>query len=152
MFVTLVLAYNGVVNTVIEKRSAGGIVHSDGRFLVIKAVPYDEIILPKGTIEDGESSEQTAVREVLEETGYKAKITDTLGEITYEFDEEDGNRYRKTVYYYLMDLVDKDAEPVPDRQDGECFENIWLTANEAMSQLTHDTSKKMFQQALNILG
>ena len=145
------LAYNRSMNTVIEKRSAGGIVHSEGKFLVIKAIPYDETILPKGTIEEGETPEQTAVREVLEETGYKTSITAKLGEISYEFDEDDGKRYRKTVYYYLMDLIDKDAEPTPDRQEDEDFENIWLTVDEAMLQLTHDNSKNMLQKALEIL-
>ena len=86
------LGYNRNMNTIIEKLSAGGIVHSDGKFLVIKAIPYDETILPKGTIEEGETPEQTAVREVLEETGYKTSITAKLGEISYEFDEDDGKR------------------------------------------------------------
>ena len=140
------------MHTVIEKHSAGGIVHSDGKFLVINVIPHKEIILPKGTIEAGETPEQTAVREVLEETGYKAKITAKLGEISYEFDEDDGKRYHKTVYYYLMDLIDKDAEPTPNRQEGEDFENIWLTADEAMAQLTHDNSKNMLQKALRILS
>ena len=139
------------MNTVIEKHSAGGIVYSDGKFLVIKAIPYNEIILPKGTVEKGETTEQTAVREVLEETGYKAKITTTLGKVSYEFDEDDGQRYRKTVYYYLMDLIDKDAEPTPNRQEDEDFENIWLTASEAMSQLTHENSRNMLQKAIEIL-
>ena len=145
------LAYNTDMNTAIEKQSAGGIVHSDGKFLVIKAIPYGETVLPKGTIEEGETPEQTAVREVLEETGYKTSITAKLGEISYEFDEDDGKRYHKTVYYYLMDLIDKDAEPIPDRQEGEDFENIWLTADEGMLQLTHDNSKDMLQKALEIL-
>ena len=139
------------MNTVIEKYSAGGVVYSDGKFLVIKAIPYNEIILPKGTVEKGETTEQTAVREVLEETGYKAKITTTLGKVSYEFDEDDGQRYRKTVYYYLMDLIDKDAEPTPNRQEDEDVENIWLTASEAMSQLTHENSWNMLQKAIEIL-
>lgn len=141
----------GTMDTVIEKRSAGGIVHSDGRFLVIKAIPYNETILPKGTIEEGETPEQTAVREVLEETGYKTNILAQLGEISYEFDEDDGKRYRKTVYYYLMNLVDKEAKPTPNHQEDEDFENIWLTADIAMSQLTHDNSKNMLQKAVEIL-
>ena len=145
------LGYNRNMNTIIEKLSAGGIVHSDGKFLVIKAIPYDETILPKGTIEEGETPEQTAVREVLEETGYRTSITAKLGEISYEFDENDGKHYRKTVYCYLMDLIDKDAKPTPDRQEDEDFENIWLTADEAMLQLTHDNSKNMLQKALEIL-
>ena len=50
-----------------------------------------------------------------------------------------------------MDLINKDAEPTPDRQEDENFENIWLTADEAMLQLTHDNSKNMLQKALEIL-
>lgn len=136
----------------IQKRSAGGIVYDGkGKFLAIKAVPYNETVFPKGTIEEGETPEQTAVREVFEETGYKAKIKTLLGEVSYEFDEDDGQHYRKTVYHFLLELVDPNAEPTPQREDDEDFENVWLTAEEAFKQLTHDDSKNMLKKAIEIL-
>lgn len=58
----------------VQKRSAGGIVHNNGKFLVLDALDHGQIILPKGTMERGETPEETAVREILEETGYHTKI------------------------------------------------------------------------------
>ncbi len=137
---------------IIIKESAGGIVHNNGKFLVINVIGHNEIILPKGTIESGETAEQTAIREVAEETGYKTKITTKLGDISYEFDEDDGKRYRKTVHHYLLELIDETAEPEPDYQEGEDFESIWLTADEAMARLTHDDSRRMLRKAIELLG
>lgn len=78
----------------IEKQSAGGIVYADGKVLAIRAIPQNVILFPKGTIEADETPEQTTIREVFEETGYKTIIKAPLGSITYEFDEEDGKHYR----------------------------------------------------------
>ena len=83
----------------IEKQSAGGIVYADGKVLAIRAIPQNVILFPKGTIEADETPEQTAIREVFEETGYKTIIKAPLGSITYEFDEEDGKHYHKTVHH-----------------------------------------------------
>lgn len=83
---------------IIHKKSAGGIVCcSKGKILTLNVTKYGEIVFPKGTIEPGESPEDAAVREVLEETGYHVKVRAPLGEVSYEFDD-DGKRYRKTVY------------------------------------------------------
>lgn len=135
----------------IQKRSAGGIVHNNGKFLVVNALDYNQIILPKGTIEAGETPEQTAVREVLEETGYRVKIKAPLGEISYEFDEDDGKHYKKTVYHFLLELIDEDEVPVPIHQEDENFENLWLTEDEALERLTHDDSKDLLKKAIRVL-
>lgn len=134
-----------------EKQSAGGIVYSDGQILTIRAIPQNEIVFPKGTIETGESPEQTAVREVFEETGYKVKVKAPLGSVTYEFDEEDGEHYRKTVFHYLLELEDPSVIPTPNRLDGEDLENLWLTLEDAFNHLTHDDSRNTLKKALTIL-
>lgn len=59
--------------------------------------------------------------------------------------------YFKRDSSYRYNTSYKDAEPTPDRQEDEGFENLWLTAEEAMSQLTHNQSKELLQKALEIL-
>lgn len=145
--------YNSNMNTdnIIQKRSAGGIVQSKGRFLTLNVTKYSEIVFPKGTIELGETPEQAAIREILEETGYHAKIKSPLGEVSYEFDEDDGKRYKKTVYHYLFELIDDNENPIPNREEHENtegIENLWLTAEDALDRLSHDESKDMLRKAL----
>lgn len=70
--------------------------------------------LPKGHIELGETAEQTAIREVAEETGIRGSVLAALGRIDYWF-VTDGRRVHKTVHHYLMrflggELSDEDLE------------------------------------------
>ena len=70
--------------------------------------------LPKGTPSAGETAEQTALREVREETGLEVRIVDHVGAIEYFF-TQDGVRIHKTVHYFLMEptggnLADHDHE------------------------------------------
>ena len=70
--------------------------------------------LPKGHIELGETAEQTAIREVAEETGIQGSVLAALGSIDYWFVTE-GRRVHKTVHHYLMrflggELSDEDVE------------------------------------------
>ncbi|MGH4015568.1 MAG: NUDIX hydrolase [Pseudonocardiaceae bacterium] len=84
--------------------------------------------LPKGHIEDGETAEQAAVREVAEETGIAAAVVAALGIIDYWFVADD-RRVHKTVHHFLLrahggELSDADLEvtavawvPLPDLQE-----------------------------------
>lgn len=70
--------------------------------------------LPKGHIEQGETAEQTAIREVAEETGIQGEVLAELGSIDYWF-VTDGRRVHKTVHHYLLQfrggqLCDEDVE------------------------------------------
>ncbi len=70
--------------------------------------------LPKGHIEQGETAEQTAIREVAEETGIRGHVLAALGSIDYWFVTE-GRRVHKTVHHYLLrfsggELCDEDVE------------------------------------------
>lgn len=60
--------------------------------------------LPKGTPDPGESLEQTAEREVTEETGLQVRIVDKVGVVEYWFSRE-GVRYHKWVHHYLLEAV-----------------------------------------------
>lgn len=70
--------------------------------------------LPKGHIEPGETAQQTAVREVAEETGVTGRVVDELGTVDFWF-VASGQRVHKTVHHYLLvfeggELSDEDIE------------------------------------------
>ena len=83
--------------------------------------------LPKGTPLPGESTQQTALREVREETGIEVAITGYAGVITYSFVER-GTRYRKRVAYYTMVAIGGD----PSLHDHEYDYVRWFPLREAV--------------------
>lgn len=132
----------------LHKSSAGGVVINDGKVLVIKSLSRATTEFPKGTIEPQESIELTAIREVEEETGYRVTILDDLGGYTFDFESQDnGIWYRKTVFYFLMELADNDI-PIKNLQDGEDFESHWLSFDEAEKQLSYEDAKFILMKAL----
>jgi 8-oxo-dGTP pyrophosphatase MutT (NUDIX family) len=94
--------------------------------------------LPKGTPHAGESTEETALREVAEETGLEVRIIEPLPSIEYAF-AQDGTRIRKTVHYFLMEPVGGDLS----RHDHE-FEDVrWVSFDEAPGLLTFQTERDL---------
>ena len=132
-----------------EKISAGGVVLRGGEVLVLYVPNHEEVVFPKGTIENNESLEEAAIREVSEETGYHTEILSPIDSHFYEFDEG-GMHIRKTVHFYLMKLVDEKEVPKPQFEAHESFENKWLSINEAMSLLTHKASKSLLKKAVEL--
>ncbi len=87
-----------------EATSCGGVVIFRNKILTLYKNyknKYEGWVLPKGTVEPGESHEETALREVREESGVKARIVDYLGSSKYTFNAG-GNMVDKTVHWYLM--------------------------------------------------
>ena len=88
--------------------SAGGVVYRRtdlGTEVVICGRDSDGVWgLPKGTPDLGESLEQTAEREVTEETGLQVRIVDKVGVVEYWFSRE-GVRYHKWVHHYLLEAL-----------------------------------------------
>lgn len=98
--------------------------------------------LPKGTPDPGESTEQTALREVAEETGLEVRIVEPLPSIEYAF-VKDGTRIRKTVHYFLMEPVGGDLS----RHDHE-FEAVrWVPFDEATNLLSFQTERDLVAAA-----
>jgi len=133
--------------------SAGGIVvqFDDGiPSLVVGARRRDRDIvtwtLPKGTPNAGETREQTAVREVAEETGLEVRITDVLDSIEYWFVQR-GTRIHKTVHYFLMEPTGGDLE----RHDHEFDEVRWVRFVEAGDLLTFETERSLVARAAAIV-
>ena len=103
--------------------------------------------LPKGTPDDGETHEQTALREVTEETGLEVRILDSIGEIHYRF-VRDGRRIDKTVRYYLMEATGGDLA----HHDHEFEEVRWFGLGEAESMMRFPTERDIVARALPVAG
>ena len=104
--------------------------------------------LPKGTPERGETVEETARREVQEETGVHVNVLAPITSIRYFFDgHDDGVRYDKTVYFYLMEprggnTADHDAE----------FDVVeWLRYEQAMELLEYDNERSVLEAARSLI-
>jgi 8-oxo-dGTP pyrophosphatase MutT (NUDIX family) len=129
--------------------SAGGIVvraEREGRFLVVGMRRRDREsvtwALPKGTPAAGETLEQTALREVAEETGLEVRITGPLPSIDYTFTQA-GTHIHKTVHYFLMEPVGGDLS----RHDHE-FERVrWVRFDDAAGLLTFPTERALVATA-----
>ncbi len=88
----------------IEAISCGGVVIFRGKILLLYKNymnKSDGWVLPKGTVEDGEEYTETALREVLEETGVEATIMKYIGNSNYRFTIPD-DVVEKEVHWYLM--------------------------------------------------
>ena len=89
-----------------------------------------------------ETTEQTAVREVSEETGLEVRITGPLDLIEYTF-VKSGTRIHKTVHYFMMEPVGGDLA----RHDHEFDQVRWVDFAEAASLLTFETERALVAQA-----
>ena len=124
---------------------AGGIVYriSDGvlKFLLVgpKKEKPGEWVLPKGHIENGERPEQTALREVREETGVRARIICPLDALEFR---AGGNAVR--VAFYLVELI-SEAEPAEKRR------RAWFSLDNAVSQATHPDTKELLKRAAAVV-
>lgn len=133
----------------IYRHSAGGVIVHENRVLTISWTTHNYVAFPKGGIDSNETSKEAAVREVFEETGYKARIISPIKSYTHNFDRV-GKQHHHTVDYYLMELVDNNP-PKPQREKGEDFENLWLDINDAYEKLTFDDAKDSLRIAEEIL-
>jgi 8-oxo-dGTP pyrophosphatase MutT (NUDIX family) len=125
-----------------HERSAGGFVlkRADDGYsgLVIGRAAPRIWSLPKGHVELGEQVEDTATREVLEETGISGGIIEKLADIKYWF-YSSRLKHSKIVHFYLMRY--KEGSPVP--QVGEVDEVLWVPLAEMAKRMTHLNERRL---------
>lgn len=136
-------------------RSAGGVVcddRDDGRRWVLLIVHRNlagnpRWTLPKGGVEDGETSEAAALREVREETGHGALIVSPLITIDYRFLwRPEGIRYHKFVDWFLMRW---DRLP-PGPSDGEVEHIEWVPLDRALLRLEHRSERELVRSTADL--
>jgi 8-oxo-dGTP pyrophosphatase MutT (NUDIX family) len=104
--------------------------------------------LPKGLVEEGEALEETALREVREETGLAAEALERLEPIEYWYWwSEDGEkvRYHKKVYYFLMAYRGGDVA----RHDFEVDDVRWFPIEEAIERASFRSERDVLQQVID---
>ena len=128
-------------------RAAGGIVlrrASDGHWqvLLVHRPRYDDWSLPKGKADAGESDEETALREVEEETGLRCTLGVPAGRTRYR----DSKGRDKVVHYWLMEPASGagDAAFVPN---DEVDEVQWCSLAEATDRLSYSHDRKLLAKA-----
>ena len=123
-------------------RAAGGVVYRKTpkgkiRVLMVHRQQYDDWTLPKGKADNGESPEETAVREVLEETGQRCRIVAPLG----------ATRYRvqggvKEVHWFAM-------KPLPDSpgftKNAEVDRIKWLSRRKLLERLSYEQDRELIE-------
>ncbi len=103
--------------------------------------------LPKGTPDASETLEDTALREVAEETGLAVRIVEPLDAISYTF-AQDRARIHKTVHYWLMEPTGGDLA----RHDREFDEVRWVALADAPALLTFETERGLVEQAAAVIA
>lgn len=112
-------------------------------FLLIRD-PYQNWGLPKGHLERGETPEQTALREVREETGIPdLELKEPLDTIDWFF-REGPDLIHKYCHFFLMETAT--VETVPQLEEGitEC---LWLPLPDALDTLTYDNARTVLRMA-----
>ena len=135
-----------------EAVSAGGVVHRSGdRGVEVLLLETRGGVwgLPKGTPDAGESIEQTALREVREETGLEVALEDKIGMIEYWFARpSERTRYHKRVHFWLMRPTGGDVSA----HDDEHITVAWFPLGEALRRVTHANSADTLQRAATLLA
>lgn len=132
--------------------SAGGIVYRLGRKgpeVALVSVKGGKVwTLPKGAVNKGEKLEETALREVAEETGLHARLLEGLGEITYWYYlPEEQARCKKTVHFYLMEY----ASGSTSGHDREVDDAAWFPMTQAIEVVTYKGDREMLEKAKKTL-
>ncbi|AJY76313.1 NUDIX hydrolase [Paenibacillus beijingensis] len=135
--------------------SAGGVVfrRTPDKGLQIQLIQdrYGKVSLPKGKMEPGETVEQTALREIAEETGMQGIIIEPIDQIKYTYRHEQKGMVDKEVHYYLVEATGGSLQAQVEEIRGV----DWFAPEEAwrrQRQSGYDNNDRIVAGALKLLG
>lgn len=138
-----------------QQVSAGGIVYrlraTAIEIAIIKVGPVIRWQLPKGIVDEGESPEEAALREVREETGLVAKIVQPIEKIEYWYvsgGKSGKVRYHKFVHFFLM----KFRSGSTDDHDHEVLEARWVPIVDAIRMLSFKSERELVEKARALIA
>jgi 8-oxo-dGTP pyrophosphatase MutT (NUDIX family) len=136
----------------VEETSAGGLVLDDSRqraALIGRLDRRGRLLwsLPKGHLEDGETPEDAAVREVAEETGITGEVLAPLGTIDFWF-VADGRRVHKTVHHYLLRRLGGELSDA----DVEVEQVEWVPLDDLAQRLAYADERRLVEQVPSLLA
>ncbi|OBR63106.1 NTP pyrophosphohydrolase [Paenibacillus oryzae] len=135
--------------------SAGGVVYrrNEQGELQIQLIQdrYGKVSLPKGKMEPGETVEQTALREIKEETGLLGAIIEPIDQIKYQYEHAQHGTVNKEVHYYLVEAIGGTHQAQVEEIRGvDWFEP--LEAWRRQKQSGYDNNHRIVAGALRLLG
>jgi len=138
----------------VEETSAGGLVvdrsgHHPQAALIARLDRRGRLrwSLPKGHIEDGESTQDAAIREVEEETGIRGRVLDFLGTIDFRF-VAGGRHVHKTVHHYLLEA----QAGILSDDDVEVDEVAWVPVDQLMERLAYADERRLVERVPDLLA
>jgi 8-oxo-dGTP pyrophosphatase MutT (NUDIX family) len=108
--------------------------------------------LPKGNLDPGEKPEETALREVWEETGVRGTLVEKLGDVKYTYTRRGGVRVFKIVSFYLLAAAAGHIGEIEERMRIEVAEARWLPLDEAPKLLAYGGEREMAKKARDRLA
>jgi len=121
---------------------------SDDKYLLVKWKQFGWIAPVVGGIDEGETPEQAAVREVLEETGFKTKAIEKIGgQIESRFYAENKNIWRHRIDQPVFLELSDDKQQVISEDEKKMLEVVWLSFEDALKKITHEDNKNGIKYA-----
>ena len=123
-----------------KEKSCGAIVFKDDSVLIIEQF-QGFFSFPKGHVEKGETEEETAIREVKEETNIDIKI---VSDKKYEINYKIGRFKTKKVVFFIAEAISFDLK----NQENEIISCEWVKKDKVLKKLTYDNVKELYKEVL----
>ncbi len=130
-----------------KEKSCGAVVYQfqdDQLYLLILKMRKGHYSIPKGHVENQESEEETALREIKEETNLKVKIDTNFREVITYFPFEGVS---KDVVFFVAKYIDGEVK----EQESEVEKAMWLNIEDALNILTHKSDQEVVKKAIQYI-